>query len=202
MKKIVGIAGFIGAGKDAAAKVLVDNYGFRKIAFADSLKDSVAAIFSWDRNLLEGISDDSREWRERRDPWWSERLGVPHLTPRWVLANLATNVLREYFHPDIWTASVERKIIASEQGVVITDCRFTNELDAIKRIGGVTVRVYRGQDPPWVELAKTDMGEFRRQYPQVHESEYSALGYNYDYHLDNNSTLEHLHAQLAALVVN
>lgn len=61
---IVGICGLIGSGKGTVADMLVGEFGFTKISFADSLKDAVAAVFGWPRNLLEGDTDESRSWRE------------------------------------------------------------------------------------------------------------------------------------------
>jgi cytidylate kinase len=39
---IVAVSGWKGSGKDTAAKILVEKYGFRRVAFADVLKDMVA----------------------------------------------------------------------------------------------------------------------------------------------------------------
>ena len=101
---IIGICGFIGAGKDTAADYLVNFHGFRRDSFAATLKDAVAAVFGWDRELLEGRTKEAREWREQVDPWWSQRLGMPALTPRWVLQYWGTEVGRNAFHTDIWIA--------------------------------------------------------------------------------------------------
>ena len=58
---IIGITGFIGSGKDTAANYLVAQHGFRRDSFAGALKDAVAQIFGWDRELLEGTTKSSRE---------------------------------------------------------------------------------------------------------------------------------------------
>lgn len=200
-KRIISISGLISSGKDTAAELLIRHHRFQKIAFADSLKDAVAAVFGWQRDMLEGSTPQSREWRETVDTWWAARLDMPKLTPRWVLQNMGTEVFRQAFHNDIWVASVERKIMESPHSVVITDCRFPNEIGAIKRIGGTTVRIYRGTDPPWLELAQTDMGEFRRQYPHVHASEYSSVNLEYDYYINNNGSIQELHGQLREILV-
>ena len=67
---IIGICGLIGSGKGTVADVLVDQ-GFKKVSFADRLKDGVSTIFGWDRAMLEGDTDESRQWREQRDDFWS-----------------------------------------------------------------------------------------------------------------------------------
>ena len=82
---ILGVTGLIGSGKDTIADYLVTEHGFKRISFAASLKDAVAAVFNWDRELLEGTTKQSRQWREQVDTWWADRLQMSNLTPRWVL---------------------------------------------------------------------------------------------------------------------
>ncbi len=106
---IIGVTGFIGSGKDTIADYLTTFHGFKRVSFAASLKDAVSAVFGWDRELLEGSTKSSREWREQKDVWWSERLKM-EITPRWVLQYWGTDVLRNHFHTDIWVASVENKL--------------------------------------------------------------------------------------------
>ena len=150
---IIGICGFIGSGKDTIADYLVNLHGFRRESFANSLKDAVSQVFGWDRTMLEGRTKQAREWREQRDAWWSERLGMD-VTPRWILQYWGTDVLRKNFHDDIWIASLENKLRKTKDDIVISDCRFPNEIAAIKRAGGIVIRVVRGPEPPWFELAE------------------------------------------------
>ena len=102
---IISIAGLIGSGKDTAADYLCTVHGFKRMSFAGTLKDAVAAVFGWDRELLEGSTKHSREWREQIDQWWADRLGIPDLTPRWILQHWGTEVCRKGFHQDIWKIS-------------------------------------------------------------------------------------------------
>ena len=101
---IIGICGLIGSGKGTVADILQDDFGFTKISFADSLKDAVAAVFSWDRQLLEGATDESRHWREQIDPWWADRLKMPELTPRLILQLLLIIKCKvaTYVQPDVF----------------------------------------------------------------------------------------------------
>lgn len=199
---IIGISGLIGSGKDTVAQYLVDQHGYTRHSWASSVKDAVANIFGWDRALLEGDTAESRVWRERVDRWWSHRLEIPNFSPRYALQYVATDLFREKLHQDIWIASVEYKLVSSRGDVVISDCRFQNELDTIRRLGGVCIRVVRGSDPPWVELARNDFNKFREAYPQIHPSEYSSVGLYYDYVLDNNGTLEQLYSNINDLLLN
>jgi len=207
---IIGVCGFIGSGKDTIADYLVNLHHFRRESFANTLKDAVAAVFGWDRMMLEGRTKQAREWREQVDAWWAERLGIPHLTPRWILQNWGTEVCRKNFHDDIWIASLENKLRSSTDDIVISDCRFPNEIAAIKKAGGRVVRVTRGAEPEWYGAAvslncgpngNSNWALSGRKLEQlgIHASETAWVGTRFDAVLDNNSTLEDLYQQVKRL---
>lgn len=207
---IIGVTGLIGSGKDTIADYLVTHHGFQRVSFAASLKDAVSVVFGWDREMLEGTTKSSREWREQEDDWWSTRLGMK-ITPRWVLQYWGTDVLRNHFHNDIWVASVENKLRKAKDNIVITDCRFPNEVNAIKNAGGVTLRVSRGPEPDWYDAAINynkgpernecwSISKVKLDKLKVHASEYSSVGLNYDYYIDNNGSIDELHNQIQSIV--
>ena len=201
---IIGICGFIGSGKDTAADYLVNFHGYRRESFASSLKDAVASVFGWDRMMLEGRTTQSREWREQRDAWWSDRLDR-EITPRWVLQHWGTEVIREGFHNDMWIASLENKIRTSKDSIVITDCRFPNEIQAIQAQGGKIIWVQRGPLPDWYPAAvKANEGQevFKENLKilEIHPSETAWAGTNFDAVVDNNETIDDLYSQLKNLV--
>lgn len=209
---IIGICGLIGSGKDTIADYLQNIHQFRRESFAHTLKDAVSHIFGWDRELIEGRTRESREWREQVDPWWAERLNMPNLTPRYVLQVWGTEVARRSFHDDIWIASLENKLRKTTDDVVISDCRFPNEIRAIKNAGGIVIRVKRGAEPVWYELAeKVNRGpeqniEWRMSKNQletygIHASETGWIGTEFDAVIDNNAEgLDNLYAQIKHLV--
>jgi hypothetical protein len=204
---IIGICGFIGSGKDTVADYLVNFHEFRRESFASTLKDAVAAVFGWDRTMLEGRTKEAREWREQVDPWWAERLSMPTLTPRWVLQYWGTEVCRKAFHDDIWIASLENKLRNSKDHVVISDCRFPNEIKSIKDSGGRIIWVTRGQLPEWYDLAidanhghNLAFQELKRL--KIHASETAWVGTEFDHVIENDGTIDDLYKQIQSVISN
>ena len=208
---IIGVCGFIGSGKDTIADYLTNFHGFRRESFANSLKDAVAHVFGWDRTMLEGRTKQAREWREQVDPWWSERLNMPNLTPRWILQYWGTEVCRRAFHDDIWIASLENKLRNSTDNIVISDCRFPNEIKSIRNAGGIVIRVIRGEEPNWFEdAASMNLGsqgnmtwalsKERMSKLGIHASETAWVGTKFDHMLDNNNTIDELFAQIKSII--
>jgi len=203
---IIGICGLIGSGKDTIADYLQNIHEFRRESFASTLKDAVSAVFGWDRELLEGRTKESRAWREQVDTWWAERLNMPGLTPRWVLQHWGTEVVRRSFHDDTWIASLENKLRKTTDDVVISDCRFPNEIAAIKRAGGMVIRVVRGLEPEWYQVAEyansgLEMFQEKLKSYGVHASETAWIGTQFDAVVDNNADgLDNLYKQVKDLV--
>ena len=223
---VVGVCGLTSAGKDTIADFLTTDYKFQRASFASILKDVVARVFSFDRDLLEGRTDESRAWREQPDAYWSEKLGQPGLSPRRILQLWGTEVVRNGFHQDMWVLALERDILSGKYGprVVITDCRFENEIKMIHKLGGRVWRVQRGAQPSWeAELRRyastndpTDPTATTAAVGQSpsssslaahiasikdlpHVSEWASVGLE-DVLIDNNGTLEALREQVAARI--
>ena len=211
---IIGICGFIGSGKDTAANYLVGWHGFRRDSFAGALKDAVATVFGWDRELLEGLTPEARVWREQVDPWWAKRLNMPNLTPRWVLQYWGTEVCRQGFHDDIWIAALENRLRQRTGHTVISDVRFPNEVTAIRNAGGAIIWIQRGSLPEWYHCALTENTTawdqqwllqdnnqlMAQQFPSVHQSEWAWVGTSFDALIDNNGSVEDLYTQLKNLL--
>lgn len=201
---IIGFVGFIGSGKDTAADYLVNNHGFKRDSFAAALKDSVAHVFGWDRELLEGKTKEARAWRDQVDVWWSNRLNM-RITPRWILQYWGTEVCRQGFHDDIWIASLENRLEKTSENIVISDVRFPNEIQAIRNVGGTVIRVRRGAEPVWFDLAaaanagKPGSQEMFNTY-QIHASESAWIGSTLDGVIFNNGTIEELYTRVNSLI--
>jgi hypothetical protein len=209
--RLIGLVGFQGSGKDTAGTYLVEQHGYTAFSFADSLKDTLATIFIWDRELLEGLTKESREWRETVDPWWSNKLDIPEFTPRKAMQLVGTNLFRKHFNPDIWIMNIERKLLnmPANADVVITDGRFPNELELVHQFQGKVARVKRGNEPEWFATAEAAARGYEPAIVmmadkyEIHESEWAWLSYQnkFDHVIENDDTLETLHARVENLLI-
>ena len=175
---IVGLCGLARSGKDTAAAHLVDNFGYRRIAFADAMRTAL----------------------ERLDPF--VQLGSAHLRLSTVLAargwdaakeapdvrrllqRFGTEVGRSMMGEDVWVDMALRGVSPDDR-VVVTDVRFPNEAAAVRRLGGIVVEVQR----PGAGLG----GDVA-----THASE--AMAFDRDRVLFNDGTIDELHAAVARLL--
>lgn len=208
MAKIIGISGFIGCGKSTVAMQLMDKYEFRKDSFAVSLKDACAALFDWPRDMLEGDTKESREWREITDEWWANKLDIPNFSPRLALQLIGTDSLRNHFNPGLWFMTLENRVRKDPiRNVVISDVRFPNEVEFIHNQGGILIRVDRGPSPVWFETAlMANRGNsiakdiMTNTYSSAHQSEWAWVGQKYNFVISNNGTLEDMQLQVDNII--
>lgn len=188
---LIGICGFQGAGKDTFANLLVEQFSFSKFSFASATKDILSTIFGWERHLLEGDTTESRVFRETIDLWWSEKLNIPDLTPRKMLQTIGTNLFREHFNENIWIRVVEKKILSelkknSTGNIIISDCRFPNEIQMVRDLGGIIVYIERNK-PLWFDDYKNGLNVDIPQIKLLHPSETSWIREKFDHVINNNS---------------
>ena len=207
---VVGICGLIGSGKDTLASCLIQELGYTKMSFADALKDVVSNVFGWNRQLLEGDTKESRDWRNQVDEWWSNRLGI-EVTPRLALQLVGTNLFRNVLHRDIWVACLERRLytmLAQGKKVVVSDCRFQNELDAIKQAGGITIKIHRGMMDLEVHTLAMHAAQGEKEAIEllenkgIHASEWNVMTCQVDYLLHNDDTISILCDKAKAILQN
>lgn len=129
---LIGLSGKMGAGKDTLAQYLIDNYRYERYAFADHLKETAAFMTGLPLHFF-----NDRRLKEQEAPG----LGA---SPRKILEVLGTEVGRN-IDPDFWVKRLMHKLAAKPGGsrIIITDMRFPNEYEAIRRAGGFAVRVKR-----------------------------------------------------------
>ncbi len=195
---VIGICGLISSGKDTIADYLIKNHTFYKISFADKLKDSVSAMFSWDRELLDGKTNESREWREKVDTYWTSETGRT-ITPRLVLQEFGTECMRNGFYDGIWVSLTKKKIIENpHMNFVLPDTRFPNEAKMLYEIGGEVWRVKRGNDPAWF----SEYQELGVEPTDVHPSEWAWAQTKFKHIINNDGTITELKDQVRDLLAS
>lgn len=159
---IIGLCGAQGAGKDTVGGILESKHGFVKLAFASAIKDILSALFSWPRDMLEGLTKESREWRETPNEYWSNKLAIPDFSPRRAMQIVGTDLFRNHLNQDIWINIIENKIMTLRESdpnvnIVITDCRFANEFDMIRKFP--EARIIKIVKDTHVEIGATHSSE-------------------------------------------
>lgn len=132
-RMLLGLGYKKGSGKDTIADLLATSYGFVKVSWADSLKAGVKAFHGWNDRHVYG------DLKEEIDHYWG-------YSPREALQRIGTDLMRDQWMKDFWIKSTMRTIqhhLDSYKPVVVPDCRFPNECDAILRSGGLVYRVDR-----------------------------------------------------------
>lgn len=168
---IIGLSGKARVGKGEVACRLVSGHGFIEVAFADALKKACRDIFGLTWGQLYGADKDLT------DSFWED-------TPRNILQKVGTECLRRGYRDDVWVKALERDVQANPHvDFVVSDCRFANELEAVKSWGGKLVRIERPDAP-------------RITTPE-HASETSLDNWRgWDYTLVNDGTLDVLRSRV------
>ena len=150
---LIGLTGPAGSGKDTVADLLVTHCGFIKFAFADPLKTEVADAFGIDplylsRRETKEHPMTSLALRKCRADGFVGRIIMDHLergqildldaprSPRQIMQWWGTDYRRQQ-SPAYWTHQTSARIgymmrerLATR--IVITDCRFANEIDMVR----------------------------------------------------------------------
>jgi len=207
-RHIIGLAGFIGSGKDTVGDILVDNYNFKKLSYADRLKDTIATMFDWDRDMIEGQTPHSRKWREKPDEFWTNELGYD-VTPRSILQRVGTDCMRKGLDDQIWILFVKKELIENPNtNFVIPDIRFFNERELVRNMNGQVWRIKKGPDPEWINNAindnRYDTDWMHEYHPDIHESEWRWIDHptEFDKTIHNEGTIEDLAQQIQRQMID
>lgn len=186
---VIGVCGAIGAGKDTVANILVDKFGFKRVAFADKLKEACRIIYSFSDEQLYG----TQAQKEAIDPYWGA-------SSRSLMQRTGTQALRHVIDSDIWVKALMQTLLQSGGGrYVISDCRFENEVKMIHLLGGVLWNVER------VKLTRRErfINRVKDFFGITHESE--RLWHNLDLAdrvIDNTGTREELMNKVNNAILN
>lgn len=140
----IGWAGFARSGKDTCADAIVRELGWVKVAFADELKREVESILGINRTFLESRKSDLRE----------------------LLVGLGKG--RRLLDESHWITEVKKTLVALRadhpKGIVFSDCRYANEENFIRSLGGKVYFVER----PGVRAANPE--EFASTQPLLRKA--------------------------------
>lgn len=183
--ELIGLSGYARSGKDEFAKVLVEEFGWTRVAFADKLREvlyQLNPIVDVDaarmRKTLYYVQDviDSFGWDGYKNTPYGPEI-------RRLLQRLGTEAGRQTLGENIW---VDAALTGFEEDakIVVTDCRFPNEAQAIKERGGVVVRIERDGIGP----------------ANDHPSETSLDNWGFDYAVSNDGTLGEYRDQIRTFI--
>ena len=203
-KNLIAISGKKQSGKNAIAKIInqLTNNKYEEKCFADKLKDIICIFINSTREQLE---DESFKSKELGEEWWyfKGRNGslIPYSedskrneedlikpTPRFLLQFIGTDLLRNQLHPEIWVNSLFTDYQPNNliyPSWCITDMRFLNEMEAVKKRNGITIRVNR------------NLEESKDQ----HESETELDNAEFDYVITNDGTIEELIEKVREILI-
>jgi hypothetical protein len=134
---IIGLSGYAGSGKDEVAKILMKEYGFRRIAFADKVRE---VLYEIDPVVMVDVHYKDITVKDLvNDEGWDD--AKKNKEVRALLQNLGV-AIRNNIGLDAWVDAA-LKDVSPDENVVVTDVRFINEASKIKAMGGVLWRVKR-----------------------------------------------------------
>lgn len=130
-KQIIGLTGLAGSGKDSTANIFKEDTNVQILSFAHPLKDVCELLFDLEKEQL-----NDNKLKEIKDKRWGK-------SPRELMQWFGTDIIRN-FDPDFFVKKMENTIINSHKKIVIiTDVRFENEFNLIKKLGGIVIEIKR-----------------------------------------------------------
>lgn len=180
MNKIIAFTGSKGSGKSTAKNILQSIYPDAIcLSFADPLKELISLLFSLEDECYNPLKKDVilNEW---------------NVTPRQLMQTIGTDLFRDCLteklpsinitHSTLWVTLLHKKISKiKNKTIIIDDCRFNDEYNCIKDLKGVVIKIKRRK--------KGDIDH--------HKSE---IGCNYDFEINNNSTIDILKKNILNII--
>lgn len=161
---IIGLSGYARSGKDTVAKVLIENYGYQRVAFADPIRD---LLLEMNPLLSSGHHISSRLSEYGWDVTKSDQ------EVRRLLQSLGVGA-RKVLGEDVWITKALRSF--NSENIVVTDVRFENEAHSLRLLGAQIWRIER----PGVKAVNNHLSENRLDNCE------------FDQYFFNNSTIEDL----------
>lgn len=139
---VVLLMGADGVGKSTVAQHLVKGYGFVELSFAAALRKSAIAVWNGIASMTSELPsmsmEDTQDRASKESPLGNLMLAGRPLSPRVLLQWFGTDIMRNMVSEDIWVhaalAKLRSEIDKGATRVVFSDCRFSNELEGVKRM--------------------------------------------------------------------
>jgi hypothetical protein len=195
MKKLIAFTATAQSGKDTATDYLVKHHGFTRVAFADTLKEMAYAlnpiVITRSGYYGQPISSygGGNLWCNEGDRLktivdvygWEDAKRIKEV--RELLQRLGTEAGREILGENIWVETAMKKAAKFDK-VAISDCRFSNEVQAVRDAGGIVVKIERpGFEPINSHISDTGIKDLQA-----------------DYLIRNTGTVEDLHRDIEELL--
>ncbi len=180
--RIIGLAGRMGSGKDAVADIL-KGHGYERIAFADAIRaevDHAIRVGSTPRSMPSEMQDDML--RSDAADVWAKPTSDPM---RRILQWWGTELGRQQRHPDYWVRRIAERLSVTG-AYVVSDCRFSNEVEWIHRAGGSVW---------WIER-DTEVGGIPNHISEQLTADVC------DRTIDNNGSMDDLRLQVEVLMAS
>ena len=189
----VAFIGKMKSGKSTATRHLCEKYGYVEYYFAKPLKLGVQQLFSLSNSQLHEVDE-----KNNIDPRWG-------VSPRYLFQQIGTDLFRNQLHiylPQIQSCWIQnffrwwKKINNTnhKQPVIVSDCRFQNEVDAVESVGIKTFRIVRG--------LLTDSAKCTEINVEEHQSETDQDKVVVNFTIENNSTLLHFFKTIDEVIIN
>ncbi len=200
---LIGLIGPAGSGKTTVADMLKSQH-FKELTFAENLKN-VAANFGFNKRELYGSQQDKERVNKKlgiSSRQFMQKFGTD------ICRNVLPEVLPEMnISSSIWIKLLEDKLEEfSNVNVVISDCRFYDEAEMIRKHGGYLIKIERPEKITPKELNDkinkinkisnlNGVEQFLKQINEMtknHASETEQLKIKPDYVIVNDSDISEL----------
>ena len=212
---LVGLIGLKRSGKDTAARALVDQLGWHRMAFADPLKDMSLHLRGVWVEVPHRARMASTVPLRQFEPYHRviESLSMDRAKElvsdvRTILQTLGTDCVRGTFGTHAWTDLIGTRVsdrLNAGERVVITDVRFAEEMNLVRELGGMTVGIWRGAiaDLDHILQARSSAASSARNNNDAHSSEITVyeLLPQADHVVANNGSIRDLQRTVVGLVM-